>query len=191
MRTAASCRSTPARRAQLPGVVAVWTFADVADIPPIDFRLTRIEGLAPYRQTDPGAAAGALCRRAGRRRVRQRRLSGGGCRRSRRGRDRGAAGHSRRRRRPGEFEDGRSTEPAVVEKSYGDLCGGVPRRACGGGARARDRAAFRRADGDARRDRALRRRQRRAGDARRRQGAALEPRQHRPHARAAILRPCT
>jgi carbon-monoxide dehydrogenase large subunit/6-hydroxypseudooxynicotine dehydrogenase subunit gamma len=34
-----------------PGVVAVWTFADVAEIPPIDFRLTRIEGLAPYRQT--------------------------------------------------------------------------------------------------------------------------------------------
>jgi carbon-monoxide dehydrogenase large subunit/6-hydroxypseudooxynicotine dehydrogenase subunit gamma len=34
-----------------PGVVAVWTFADVAEIPPIDFRLTRIEGLAAYRQT--------------------------------------------------------------------------------------------------------------------------------------------
>jgi aerobic carbon-monoxide dehydrogenase large subunit len=33
-----------------PGVVAVWTSADVADIPPIDFRLTRIEGLDPYRQ---------------------------------------------------------------------------------------------------------------------------------------------
>jgi carbon-monoxide dehydrogenase large subunit len=33
-----------------PGVVAVWTTADVADIPPIDFRLTRIEGLDPYRQ---------------------------------------------------------------------------------------------------------------------------------------------
>jgi carbon-monoxide dehydrogenase large subunit/6-hydroxypseudooxynicotine dehydrogenase subunit gamma len=32
------------------GVVAVWTGADVADIPPIDFRLTRIEGLEPYRQ---------------------------------------------------------------------------------------------------------------------------------------------
>jgi carbon-monoxide dehydrogenase large subunit/6-hydroxypseudooxynicotine dehydrogenase subunit gamma len=32
------------------GVVAVWTTADVADIPPIDFRLTRIEGLDPYRQ---------------------------------------------------------------------------------------------------------------------------------------------
>ena len=35
----------------LPGVEAVWTSADVADIPPIDFRLTRIEGLEPYRQT--------------------------------------------------------------------------------------------------------------------------------------------
>jgi CO/xanthine dehydrogenase Mo-binding subunit len=35
----------------LPGVEAVWTFADVAGIPPIDFRLTRIEGLEPYRQT--------------------------------------------------------------------------------------------------------------------------------------------
>jgi carbon-monoxide dehydrogenase large subunit len=33
-----------------PGVVAVWTASDVADIPPIDFRLTRIEGLEPYRQ---------------------------------------------------------------------------------------------------------------------------------------------
>ncbi len=34
----------------VPGVIAVWTAADVADIPPIDFRLTRIEGLEPYRQ---------------------------------------------------------------------------------------------------------------------------------------------
>ena len=32
------------------GVIAMWTAADVADIPPIDFRLTRIEGLEPYRQ---------------------------------------------------------------------------------------------------------------------------------------------
>jgi carbon-monoxide dehydrogenase large subunit/6-hydroxypseudooxynicotine dehydrogenase subunit gamma len=32
------------------GVEAVWSFADVAEIPPIDFRLTRVEGLAPYRQ---------------------------------------------------------------------------------------------------------------------------------------------
>jgi len=34
----------------LPGVVAAWTSADVSEIPPIDFRLTRIEGLTPYRQ---------------------------------------------------------------------------------------------------------------------------------------------
>ena len=32
------------------GVVTVWTTADVVGIPPIDFRLTRIEGLDPYRQ---------------------------------------------------------------------------------------------------------------------------------------------
>jgi CO/xanthine dehydrogenase Mo-binding subunit len=32
------------------GVIAAWTAHDIADIPPIDFRLTRIEGLDPYRQ---------------------------------------------------------------------------------------------------------------------------------------------
>ena len=31
-------------------VIAIWTAMDVADIPPIDFRLTRIESLEPYRQ---------------------------------------------------------------------------------------------------------------------------------------------
>jgi carbon-monoxide dehydrogenase large subunit len=41
---------TSAARAK-PGVVAVWTHADVADVPPIDFRLTKIAGLEPYRQT--------------------------------------------------------------------------------------------------------------------------------------------
>src|SRR5207237_5658277 len=33
-----------------PGCVAVWTFAEVADIPPIEFRATRVKGLEPYRQ---------------------------------------------------------------------------------------------------------------------------------------------
>jgi aerobic carbon-monoxide dehydrogenase large subunit len=33
-----------------PGVVAVWTAADIADVPPIDFREGRIERLEPYRQ---------------------------------------------------------------------------------------------------------------------------------------------
>jgi carbon-monoxide dehydrogenase large subunit len=40
---------TSAARA-LPGVVAVWTAADIADIGPIDFREGAIEKLAPYRQ---------------------------------------------------------------------------------------------------------------------------------------------
>ena len=34
----------------LDGVVAVWTAADIAELPPIDFRMTRIAGLEPYRQ---------------------------------------------------------------------------------------------------------------------------------------------
>ena len=35
----------------LPGVHAVWTFKDVAHIPPIPFRLTGLKELEPYRQT--------------------------------------------------------------------------------------------------------------------------------------------
>jgi carbon-monoxide dehydrogenase large subunit/6-hydroxypseudooxynicotine dehydrogenase subunit gamma len=34
----------------VPGVVAVWTAADIAEVPPIDFREGPIEKLAPYRQ---------------------------------------------------------------------------------------------------------------------------------------------
>ena len=34
----------------MPGVVAVWTAADIPDVPPIDFREGPIEKLAPYRQ---------------------------------------------------------------------------------------------------------------------------------------------
>src|SRR5216683_7177428 len=103
------------------GVVAVWTSADVADIPPIDFRLTRIEGLAPYRQpilarqyvryvgepvavvfaTDPYVAEDAADLVA----IEVDELPVV--------LDASAA--------PGEFESGRSTEAAVVEKSYGDV----------------------------------------------------------------------
>ena len=35
----------------LPGVHAVWTYADVAHIPPIGFRLTGLTALEPYRQS--------------------------------------------------------------------------------------------------------------------------------------------
>ena len=34
----------------IPGVHEVWTAADVADLPPIDFRQSRLEGLEHYRQ---------------------------------------------------------------------------------------------------------------------------------------------
>src|SRR5262245_36553722 len=34
----------------LRGVVAVWSAADIADLPPIDFREGRIPSLEPYRQ---------------------------------------------------------------------------------------------------------------------------------------------
>jgi aerobic carbon-monoxide dehydrogenase large subunit len=111
---------TNAARA-LPGVAAVWTSADVSDIPPIDFRLTRIEGLTPYRQpilarervryvgepvaavfaADPYVAEDAadLVEVT----VEELPII----------LDAGAP--------PGEFEPGRSTEPAIVEKSYGDI----------------------------------------------------------------------
>jgi carbon-monoxide dehydrogenase large subunit len=42
----------------VPGVVAIWTSADVGAIPPIDFRLTKLDGLEPYRQ--PVLAAGRV-----------------------------------------------------------------------------------------------------------------------------------
>jgi aerobic carbon-monoxide dehydrogenase large subunit len=35
----------------LPGVHAVWTYGDIAHIPPIGFRLTGLTALEPYRQT--------------------------------------------------------------------------------------------------------------------------------------------
>ena len=114
-----SIDTTAARAA--PGVVAVWTFADVADIPPIDFRLTRIEGLAAYRQTilasrrvryvgDPVAAVFAtdpyLAEDAA---------------------DLVALDIDAllvlldASAPPAEFDTGSSTEAAVVEKSYGDV----------------------------------------------------------------------
>src|SRR5579884_822452 len=44
----AGVRTAEARRH--PGAVALWTAVDLADIPPIDFRLTPVPGLEPYRQ---------------------------------------------------------------------------------------------------------------------------------------------
>ena len=105
----------------LPGIEAVWTFADVVDIPPIDFRLTRIEGLAPYRQpilardhvryvgepvaavfaTDPYLAEDAADLVVVEVEELPAALDAAGL--------------------PAEFAEGRSTEAAVLEKAYGDL----------------------------------------------------------------------
>jgi CO/xanthine dehydrogenase Mo-binding subunit len=105
----------------MPGVVAVWTAADIADIPPIDFRLTRLEGLMPYRQPvlardrvryvgEPVAAVFAnnayVAEDAA---------------------DLVAADIEMlppvlaADATPGEFDPGRSTEAGTVEKQYGDV----------------------------------------------------------------------
>ena len=91
---------TAAARA-LPGVFAVWTAADIAEVPPIDFR----EGSHPGARSVSPAGAGerprALCRRAGRRGVCRRSLRRRGRRRSRRDGDRGTAAAARRAGRAG------------------------------------------------------------------------------------------
>src|SRR5499427_5782643 len=103
------------------GVVAIWTAADVADIPPIDFRLTRIEGLEPYRQpilardrvryvgepvavvfaTDPYVAEDAADLVTIEIAELPVLLSADA--------------------EPGEFSPGRNTEPTIVRQGYGDV----------------------------------------------------------------------
>jgi carbon-monoxide dehydrogenase large subunit len=105
----------------IPGVQAAWTFADVAEIPPIDFRLTKLEQLAAYRQTilakdrvryvgDPVAVVFAddpyLAEDAAEHVVVEieelpviLRADGP----------------------TGEFRDGLPTEPAIIRKGYGDI----------------------------------------------------------------------
>src|SRR5258708_35045685 len=48
----------------LPGVTAVWTSAAVAEVAPIDFRLTRVERVMPYRQPILARERGRYCREA-------------------------------------------------------------------------------------------------------------------------------
>ncbi len=194
----ANCAAIDAAAAlALPGVHAVWTAADVADIPPIDFRLSRIEGLEHYRQRlfadgyvryvgEPVAAVFAddpyLAEDAAElveldieelpavlhADAPTRRIRAGPLDRN-------------RRRAQGLWR--RSTR--LSQHAHAD------RRANAVG-----RTPFRRAAGNPRRHRPLRRRARRARNARRRQGAALESRPDRPNARAqslfraSVRRPC-
>src|SRR5215468_9027059 len=104
-----------------PGVVAVWTIHDIADLPPIDFRDDRVEPLIPYRQPllarsrvryvgepvavvfaeDPYQAEDATERVALEIEALPPVLSTDEA--------------------PGEFDDGLLTEPMVIEKAYGDV----------------------------------------------------------------------
>ena len=106
-----------------PGVVAAWTIADIADLPPIDFRDDRVEPLIPYRQ--PLLARGRV------------RYVG----------EPAAVVFAENAYQaedaaelvaidieelapvlstddaPGEFDPGLTTEPMVIEKAYGDIEG--------------------------------------------------------------------
>ena len=172
------------RRAALPGVFAVWTAADIADVPPIDFREGSIPALDPYRQPvlangvvryvgEPVAAVFA-----------DRSLYRRGRRRSRRDRDRGVAACCSMRCGAGaSSRRARSTEPRSSAQGYGDVDAAFRARRAHRRARARRRPALRRAAGDARRHRPLRRLARHSRIARRRQGAAPQPRTAVAHAR--------
>jgi aerobic carbon-monoxide dehydrogenase large subunit len=108
-----------------PGVVAIWTIADIAELPPIDFRDDRVEPLIPYRQPllartrvryvgepvavvfaeDPYQAEDAadlvtLDIEA-------------------------LAPVLSTDEAPGEFDEGLLTEPTVIEKAYGDIAGAM------------------------------------------------------------------
>ena len=103
------------------GVAGVWTGADVDDIPPIDFRLSRVQGLDPYRQPilardyvryvgepvavvfadDPYLAEDVA----------------GDVRIDLEERD----PHLVATGKTSEFAPGIDTEPAIIEKTYGDL----------------------------------------------------------------------
>jgi carbon-monoxide dehydrogenase large subunit len=105
----------------IPGVAAVWTSDDVREIPPIDFRLTRIEGLTPYRQPilarelvryvgEPVAAVFAQDSYVAEDAAELVKIDMEELRVVL-----DASGP------PAQFDLGHSTEPAVVEKSYGDV----------------------------------------------------------------------
>lgn len=105
----------------MPGVVAVWTSADIPDVPNIPFRATKIEGLAPY--TQPVLARG---------RVRyvgepvaivfaeDPYLAEDAAEAVFIDVDEDIAPILDARAKPEEFAPGASTEPVVIEKGYGD-----------------------------------------------------------------------
>lgn len=107
--------------AAMPGVVAVWTSADIENVPNIPFRATKIEGLGPY--TQPVLARG---------RVRyvgepvaivfaeDPYLAEDAAETVFVDVQEDAAPILDARAKPGEFAPGLSTEPVIVRKGYGD-----------------------------------------------------------------------
>ena len=168
----------------LPGVFAVWSAADITDVPPIDFREGSIPALDPYRQPvlangfvryvgepvaavfaeDPYVAEDAADLVAMQIEELPPQL------------DAQAA--------PVEFSPGHSSEAAIIRQGYGDVDAVFRTRQAHRRGRACHRPAFRRAAGDARRHRPLRLSARHSRIARRRQGAASQPGTAVAHARA-------
>ena len=93
------CRSTPREARALPGVVAVWTARDIADIGADRFPRGADREARAVPPAGAGHGQGALRRRAGRRGVRRGPLRRRGRRRAGRRRDRGIAAAARRPRR--------------------------------------------------------------------------------------------
>lgn len=108
----------------LPGVVAVWTREDVADIAPIPFRATKVQGLEPYCQPilardkvryvgEPVAVVFAhdayVAEDAAEMVVPH---------------IEALPPQMHADAEPGEFAPGRNTEPAVIRKGYGDVDAG-------------------------------------------------------------------
>lgn len=106
---------------QMPGVIAVWTSADIRDVPNIPFRATRLKGLEPYTQPvlarervryvgEPVAIVFAedpyLAEDAAEVVIVEV--------------DEDTAPILDARAKPEEFAPGASTEPVIIEKGYGD-----------------------------------------------------------------------
>ena len=105
----------------LPGVVAVWSAADIPDIPPVGFREGRLEKLEILSPAGARDRPRALRRRSNRSGVHRRSVCRGGRCRSVTVDVRKLAVILDAEAAPGEFSPGRDTEAAVIHQGYGDI----------------------------------------------------------------------
>ena len=146
-----SVDSTPALA--MPGVDAVWTFADVADIPADRLPPDPPEALAPYRQTILARDRCAMSASPSRWCSPTTPTSPKTPPNWSSSRSRSCRPSCTRTRRTGEFADGLSTEAGVIRKEYGDVDAAFSAAHAVVSPDAEHRPPLRRADGDARRDR--------------------------------------